>query len=54
MFEQYFEMIDGVELYPVISLIVFFIFFAFIFVWFVKADKKYLEKMEKLPLETDN
>ncbi|MCY7363482.1 MAG: CcoQ/FixQ family Cbb3-type cytochrome c oxidase assembly chaperone [Ignavibacteria bacterium] len=50
MFEQYLKMTDGVEIYTLFSLLVFFVFFTFILVWFVKADKSYLEKMEKLPL----
>ncbi|MBK6773514.1 MAG: CcoQ/FixQ family Cbb3-type cytochrome c oxidase assembly chaperone [Ignavibacteria bacterium] len=51
MFKEYFELIDGVELYPVFSLIVFFIFFIIVTIRFFKTDKDYIEKMEKLPLE---
>ncbi|MBK6538374.1 MAG: CcoQ/FixQ family Cbb3-type cytochrome c oxidase assembly chaperone [Ignavibacteria bacterium] len=50
MFKEYFELIDGVELYPVFSLIVF-LFFYYSHYPFFKTDKDYIEKMEKLPLE---
>lgn len=53
MFKEYFEMINGVELYPVFSLIVFFIFFVIMVVRFFRTDKDYNEKMEKLPLENN-
>jgi cytochrome c oxidase cbb3-type subunit 4 len=52
MFQHYFELIDGVEVYPIISLLVFLFFFIMILIWFFRADKKYLKEMEELPLES--
>jgi len=54
MFEQSLKLIDGVALYPLFSLILFFIFFLLVVIWFIKVDKKYIEEMEKLPLEIEN
>lgn len=54
MFTHYFEIIDGIELYPIISLIVFFIFFIGVFIWILKADKKYLKTMGNIPLDNQN
>lgn len=51
MFKHYFERIHGIELYPVISLLIFFIFFILLFIWVINADKKYIHKMKGLPLE---
>lgn len=51
MFQHYFELIDGVEIYPLFSLIVFMIFFTLVSLWSLKADKKYLKEMEMLPLD---
>lgn len=51
MFKHYFEMIDGINIYPIISLLIFFIFFVLLFVWVLKADKKYINKMKDLPLD---
>lgn len=53
MIKEYLQSIDGVSIYPIISLIVFILFFAIIIVWLFKVDKKYLKKMENLPLEKD-
>jgi cbb3-type cytochrome oxidase subunit 3 len=44
------ETIDGVQAYPLISLIVFVLFFLGIIVWVVKADKEHLKRMAALPL----
>jgi cytochrome c oxidase cbb3-type subunit 4 len=51
MIKDYLQNINGVEIYPIISLIVFVIFFAAIIIWLVKVDKKYINKMENLPFE---
>ena len=53
MFKHYFESIDGLEIYPIFSLIVFFIFFVLVVIWSMKADKNYLKKMEEIPLENN-
>lgn len=53
MFQHYFELIDGIEIYPIISLIVFLCFFILILIWFFKADKNYLREMEMLPLDKE-
>ncbi|MBL8007091.1 MAG: CcoQ/FixQ family Cbb3-type cytochrome c oxidase assembly chaperone [Ignavibacteria bacterium] len=51
MFKEIFEFAEGIEFYPIFSLIVFFVFFVIMIIWFFKADKEYISKMEKLPLE---
>ena len=53
MFKHYFELIEGIELYAIFSLILFFSFFILCIVWIIKLDKKYIKKMEGLPLESD-
>lgn len=51
MFKYYFERVEGIELYPIISLLIFFVFFVLLFVWVIKADKKYIDRMKNLPLD---
>ncbi len=46
--------IEGIDLYPVISLIVFTIFFIGVIIWAFKADKGFISKMSSLPLEDNN
>ena len=53
MIKDYLQGINGVEIYPIISLIVFIVFFAAIIIWLLKVDKKYIKKMKNLPLEKD-
>lgn len=45
--------IGGIEIYPLISFIIFFVFFVLLLVYVFKADKQFLAKMEELPLEQD-
>ncbi|MEJ2195650.1 MAG: cbb3-type cytochrome c oxidase subunit 3 [Ignavibacteriaceae bacterium] len=51
MIRNYLQSIEGVELYPLVSLIIFVLFFVAIFVWMVKIDKKYLKEMAEMPLD---
>jgi cbb3-type cytochrome oxidase subunit 3 len=53
MFNQIFENIEGIEIYPLISLAIFFLFFIGVAVWMFKLDKSYVSKMEMLPLDAD-
>ena len=45
--------IDGVEIYPIISLVIFAAFFAGLLWWVFKADKKKIDKMKQMPLSDD-
>jgi len=53
MFKHYFEQIEGIEIYPIISLIIFLTFFIGLLIWVFKVDKKYIKKMKELPLDGD-
>lgn len=44
--------IEGVEIYPIISLLIFFIFFVGLFFWVGTAKKKYIDKVSNLPFES--
>lgn len=48
------ESIDGIEIYPIISLIIFFSFFVLLFWWVITAKKDYIQNVSNLPLETQN
>lgn len=53
-FINYLETITGVSIYPLISLLVFFIFFTALTVWALKASRKYMVVMKNIPLPDDN
>ncbi|SDK69195.1 hypothetical protein SAMN04488034_101129 [Salinimicrobium catena] len=48
------ETIAGIEIYPILSLLIFFVFFVLLFWWVFTARKDYIERMEQIPLETEN
>jgi len=47
------ENIDGVEIYPMISLLIFFIFFTILFWWVFTAKKAHISEVSNIPLEDD-
>lgn len=47
------ESIDGIEIYPMISLLIFFIFFTALFWWVFTATKEHIKEVSNIPLETD-
>ncbi|MCF2504771.1 c-type cytochrome [Dyadobacter sp. CY107] len=49
-FRTYLETIAGIGIYPLISLIIFFVFFLSLIVFVIGIDKKSLQKMERMPL----
>jgi uncharacterized BrkB/YihY/UPF0761 family membrane protein len=50
----YMESIEGVATYPMISLLIFFVFFVILFGWVITASKEYIREVSELPLEKDN
>jgi len=53
MFKYYFEQIQNVEIWPIISLILFFVFFTLTIVRIFLMDKKHIDRMKNLPLSED-
>ncbi len=48
------ESIDGVEIYPIISLLLFFTVFVIMIVFVLKLPKGKIEEVSQLPLDNDN
>lgn len=53
MFRQYLESITGVSIYPVISLLIFFIFFMALITYVVRTRKQYFDQLSELPLQNN-
>ncbi len=51
--KHHMETIDGVEIYPMISLLIFFIFFTVLFWWVFTAKKEHIKTVSEIPLEED-
>jgi len=43
--------IDGIEIYPIMSLSIFFVFFVALFWWVFTAKKEYIKEVSEFPLE---
>ena len=48
------ETITGIEIYPMISLLIFFIFFVVLFYWVLTAKKEYITTVSNIPLDNQN
>lgn len=44
------ETIIGIEIYPIISLLIFFLFFVVLFVWVSCYKKETIEELSNIPL----
>jgi len=42
---------EGIDIYPIISLVMFFALFIAIVIYVIKADKSFMNKMSNLPLD---
>lgn len=52
--KQYAETINGIDIYPIISLFIFLFFFLAV-LWYVKKmDRSSVEKMSNLPLDPED
>lgn len=49
--KSHLESITGIEIYPLISLVIFFTFFVLLTWWVVTAKKDYINKVSNIPLE---
>jgi len=47
------ERIQGVEIYPIVSLLIFFSFFIIMAYFVFNLDKGYINDMKNMPLEED-
>lgn len=46
------ESIEGIEIYPIISLIIFFSFFVVLFWWVFTSKKEYIDTVSNIPFES--
>jgi cbb3-type cytochrome oxidase subunit 3 len=52
--KNHLESMEGVEIYPIISLLIFFIFFVVLTWWVISAKKDYIKEVSNLPLDNQN
>lgn len=52
-FINYLKTIAGVEVYPLTSLLIFFVFFFLLIVYAVRANKQHIQEMKNIPLDKE-
>jgi len=53
-FKNYLETISGIEIYPMISLMIFVLFFIALIVWVIQLKKSEIIELENLPFSENN
>jgi cbb3-type cytochrome oxidase subunit 3 len=53
MYKEVLRSIENVEIFPIISLIIFVLFFIGIAIWAIRVPKEYIDHMESLPMAED-
>lgn len=53
MIQNVMQAITGIEVFPIIGLLIFFAFFTGVIFWTVRLDNNHVQKMANLPLEPD-
>ncbi|TPV32955.1 CcoQ/FixQ family Cbb3-type cytochrome c oxidase assembly chaperone [Paucihalobacter ruber] len=52
--KNHMDSISGIEIYPIISMLIFFTFFVILFYWVITAKKDYINNVSNIPLDNDN
>lgn len=52
--KHHMETISGIEIYPVISFVIFFVFFIALIVYVLKVDKKLFNDIANIPLDSND
>ncbi|RYF81705.1 MAG: CcoQ/FixQ family Cbb3-type cytochrome c oxidase assembly chaperone [Chitinophagaceae bacterium] len=51
--KSYADSIEGIDIYPIISLFIFVLFFIAVIYYVKKMDKRHVEEIKHLPLDLD-
>ena len=54
MYKEVLRSIENVEVFPVISLVIFVLFFVGITIWTMRVPKDIIDHMSSLPMDDDN
>jgi cbb3-type cytochrome oxidase subunit 3 len=52
-FSSYLETITGVGIFPLLSLLMFVLFFTIVALWAFRAEKQMIDTMKNLPLDSE-
>lgn len=54
MYKSVLQSIDGIEIYPIISFVIFFAFFMGLLAYVVVVKKEHIQSMKAMPLQNEN
>nr|WP_225586817.1 cbb3-type cytochrome c oxidase subunit 3 [Algoriphagus sp. Y33] len=54
MYKEVLRSMENVEIFPIISLIIFVLFFIGVAIWAMRVPKEYVDHMSSLPMDDDN
>ena len=54
MYKNILQNIDNIAIWPVVSFVIFFVFFICLLWWVFSVDKGFINKMKELPIDSDN
>lgn len=53
MHKELLRSIEDIEIYPIISLLIFVLFFIGMFIWVIRVDKTYVNHMKSMPFNDE-
>jgi cbb3-type cytochrome oxidase subunit 3 len=53
MYKNVLQAIDGIAIYPIISFLIFFVFFVGLTLFVLLSDKKHIAAMSRMPLQNE-
>lgn len=53
MFKQFLKVVEGADFYMVTSFLIFLVFFIAVTIWLLRADKDYIERSKRVPLNDE-
>ncbi|MGK7389976.1 MAG: CcoQ/FixQ family Cbb3-type cytochrome c oxidase assembly chaperone [Candidatus Cyclobacteriaceae bacterium M2_1C_046] len=48
------DTIVGIEIFPLISFVIFFLFFVLMTIWIIRMDKGEVKRISEIPLKNEN
>lgn len=54
MYKNVLQSIDNIAIWPVVSFVIFFVFFLCLLLWVFTTDKKFIDRMKAMPVENDS
>ena len=51
MYKNVLQSIENIAIWPIISFVIFFVFFLCLLLWVFTTDKKFIDRMKSMPMD---